>query len=91
MRWLAITIALMMETAGASAAETTVTLAVENMTCVTCPITVRTAIKGVAGVRNVTVDFAKKLAVVVFEDTLTSPDKVADAARNAGFPATRKD
>ena len=73
------------------AAEMTVTLAVEDMTCATCPIAVRTAIKRVDGVRDVKVDFARKIAIVVFDDARTSVDKLAEASRNAGFPATRKE
>jgi copper chaperone CopZ len=34
------------------AADATVTLTVENMTCATCPITVRMAIKAVPGERR---------------------------------------
>jgi mercuric ion binding protein len=46
-------LAMMFAPTAVMAAEMTVTLAVENMTCATCPITVRTAIKGVLGVKYV--------------------------------------
>ncbi len=91
MRWVTIVAVAMMGSTDAMAAETTVTLAIENMTCAACPITVRAAIKGVAGVEEVRVDFAKKVAFVVFDDARTNPDKLAVASRNAGFPATRKE
>jgi mercuric ion binding protein len=73
------------------AVERSVTLAVRNMTCATCPIAVRMAIKAVAGVREVNVDLAKRTAVVTFDDSQTTVDQLAEASRLAGFPATRKD
>ena len=91
MRRLAIMLAMMLAPTAVMAAEMTVTLAVENMTCATCPIAVRTAIKAVLGVKDVKVDFAQKFAVVVFDDTRTNVDKLAEASRNAGFPATLKE
>lgn len=73
------------------AAERTATLHVENMSCAACPIAVRTAIQGVVGVRNVNVDFAKKTAVVIFDDAKATIELLAEASRRAGFPATRKE
>lgn len=74
----------------ASATDATVTLAVENMTCAVCPMTVKAAIGAVSGVRDVKVDFENKVAVVLFDDALATVDALADASRNAGFPVTRK-
>lgn len=74
----------------AAAAERTVTLAVENMTCALCPVTVRTAIERVAGVKNVQVDFERKTAVVVFDDVEASIQDITDASRQAGYPASPK-
>ena len=91
MRRIAIMLAITLAPTAVMAAEMTVTLAVEDMTCATCPIAVRTAIKRVDGVRDVKVDFARKIAIVVFDDARTSVDKLAEASRNAGFPATRKE
>lgn len=72
----------------ANAAERTVTLAVENMTCALCPITVRAAIERVAGVKDVQVDFETKMAVVVFDDAKATVADLAEASRLAGYPAT---
>ena len=91
MRRIAIMLAITLAPTAVMAAEMTVTLAVEDMTCATCPIAVRTAIKSVDGVRDVKVDFARKIAIVVFDDARTSVGKLAEASRNAGFPATRKE
>lgn len=61
--------------------------AVENMTCATCPITVRKAMEGVAGVSEVTTDFAAKTARATFDPNQTNADTIAAASTNAGYPA----
>lgn len=83
-----ILLPLLLSASISAAAERTVTLAVENMTCALCPITVRTAIGRVAGVKGVQVDFASKTAVVVFDDAKTTVQDIAEASRQAGYPAT---
>ncbi|HCK84173.1 MAG TPA: heavy metal transporter, partial [Hyphomonadaceae bacterium] len=45
----------------------TASFAVDNMTCATCPITVRTAMSRVDGVRAVEVDFDAKRATVTYD------------------------
>lgn len=65
----------------------TATFAVENMTCATCPITVRRAMAGVEGVRSVEVDFDTRTATVVFDPRVTNPAAIAAASTNAGYPA----
>lgn len=86
----ALTLALAAVTATVEAADRTVTLAVENMSCVTCPITVKAALKRVPGVRNANVDFKTKLAVVSFDDTKTNAKALAKASTDVGFPASVK-
>ncbi|BBI65694.1 hypothetical protein HSBAA_PA_2970 (plasmid) [Vreelandella sulfidaeris] len=44
----------------AFAAQQTVTLAVDNMTCSTCPYTVKKALNQVLGVENATVSYEEK-------------------------------
>lgn len=63
------------------------TFAIENMTCATCPITVRKAMEGVNGVKSVNVDFGAKTATVIFDPAVTTPDMIAQASTNAGYPA----
>jgi mercuric ion binding protein len=87
---LTLTLALAAVSFAAEAADRTVTLAVENMSCVTCPITVKTALKRVDGVREATVDFKTKLAVVSFDDTKTNAKALAKASTDVGFPASVK-
>ena len=71
----------------ASASET-VRFIVENMTCALCPLTVKTAMANVEGVRSVEIDFDAKTATVEFDPSVTSAALVAAASENAGYPAT---
>ncbi len=61
---------------------------VEKMTCAACPITVKKAIKRVAGVKSVSVDFEAKTAVVVFDPAITNVDEIAAAPTGVGYPTT---
>lgn len=70
------------------AAERTVTLAVQNMTCATCPYTVRRSLEAVPGVANVVVSFEDKTAVVTYEDTKTDMQALTTATATAGYPST---
>lgn len=66
----------------------TVRLSIENMTCALCPVTVKSAMAGVKGVKSVEINFDAKTAMVVFDPSITTPDAVAAASTNAGYPAT---
>ncbi|MFZ5610113.1 MAG: heavy-metal-associated domain-containing protein [Pseudomonadota bacterium] len=72
------------------AAAQTTTFAIRNMTCALCPVTVKKAMEGVAGVTSVTVDFDAKTATVVFDPSVTNADAIAAASTNAGYPASVK-
>lgn len=77
--------------AGAAIAATrTVTLAVQNMTCAVCPITVKKALNKIAGVAKTEVSFERKEAVVTFDDTKTSVAALIRATTDAGYPSTVK-
>ncbi|QGJ79357.1 mercuric transport protein periplasmic component (plasmid) [Sinorhizobium meliloti] len=69
------------------AGERTVTFAVDNMTCASCPYIVKTTMAAVPGVANVTVSFEAKTATVTFDGSRTSTDAIAAASMNAGYPA----
>jgi len=60
---------------------------VENMTCVTCPIAVKAAMRRVDGVEQVEIDNETKEASVTFDPRQTSSDAIAQASTNAGYPA----
>ena len=72
----------------AAAAERTITLAVEGMTCSMCPKTVQKAINAVPGVSQCTASYEDKVgtAVVTFED-LVSIDTIVAASAEIGYPA----
>ena len=64
-----------------------VKFAIENMTCATCPITVKTAMKRVRGVQSVEIDFEQKTAIVLFDPSAATVLDIASASTNAGYPA----
>ena len=84
----AISLLSLIATGVASAAPPqTATLAVENMTCGTCPIVVKKALQRVPGVSSTTVDFDKKTATVSFDPDKATAAKLTQATTEAGFPS----
>ena len=78
----------MLQTSLSHAAEQTVTMDIDKMTCALCPLTVRKAMELVDGVQDVDVDYDSKTAVVTFDDEKTSAEIVAQASTDVGYPAT---
>lgn len=74
----------------ASAAEKTITLAVQHMTCAACPSTVKASLQAVPGVSNVVVSFEDKTAVVTYDDSKVQVDALVKATTNAGYPSAPK-
>jgi len=74
-------------TSTALAAEQTVTLNVENMTCGACPITVKASLMAVPGVAKADVSYEKKTAAVTFDDAKASVADLVKATTNAGYPS----
>lgn len=70
------------------AAPKTVTLAVSNMTCAACPITVKKALSRISGVSDVSINAEKKLATIAFDDAKTSVSALTRATTDAGYPST---
>ncbi|MDO7837207.1 cation transporter [Sphingobium sp. HBC34] len=68
-------------------AQAQTTFAIESMTCATCPITVRKAMEGVAGVSAVSVDFNAKTARATYDPRRTNVGAIVAASTNAGYPA----
>jgi mercuric ion binding protein len=79
---------LLFSTTSAWAAPKSATLNVSNMTCATCPITVKQALTKVKGVTRAVVDFDKKQAVVTFDDAQTTVAALVKATTDAGYPST---
>lgn len=75
-------------TAPAVAAIETVTLAVPDMNCSVCPITVKKALLKVPGVKTVHVDFDHRQAAVKFDDAKTTVAALTQATTDAGYPST---
>ena len=65
----------------------TATLAVENMTCGTCPIVVKKALEQVPGVSATAVDFEEKTATVTFDPDKATTVRLTQATTEAGFPS----
>jgi len=89
MRILASTVLAMIALSGAvaSAAERTVTLAVDNMYCDSCPYIVKQSLAKVPGVEKVVVSFERKTATVTYDDQKTAPDALTSATTQAGYPS----
>jgi len=87
---LAFAAGLIALTGTVSAATQTVTLAVENMTCAACPITVKKALNRVAGVAKADVSYERKEAIVTYDDTKTNIEALIQATTSAGYPARVK-
>ena len=60
---------------------------IERMTCAACPVTVSKAMKGIEGVRDVSVDYETKTATVAFNPKLTTIELIGAASTNAGYPS----
>ncbi|WP_034293635.1 MULTISPECIES: mercury resistance system periplasmic binding protein MerP [Burkholderiales] len=90
MKKLFASLALVAVVAPVWAATQTVTLSVPGMTCAACPITVKKAISKVDGVSKTDVNFDKREAVVTFDDTKASVQKLTKATESAGYPSSVK-
>ncbi len=76
--------------AGAAlAGERTVTLAVENVSCITCAPIVKRTLSRMPGVSRVVVadQAGAATATVSFDDERVTPEALTVAVTNAGFPA----
>ena len=65
-----------------------VVLDMQNMTCAMCKFTIKKALQGVEGVKNVIVDSDKKTAHITFNSQKTNIKTLIKATTNAGYPAT---
>jgi mercuric ion binding protein len=92
MRFATTTLSLLgvLASSVALAGERTVTLAVQNMYCSACPLTVKSSLQAVPGVAKVVVSYADKTAVVTFDDARTAVPALITATTNAGYPSALK-
>lgn len=85
-RITAVSVALLASSA-ALAAERTVKLAVDKMTCASCPHIVKQALTRAAGVKRADVSFEEKSATVTFDDAVTNVAGLSKATAEVGFPS----
>jgi mercuric ion binding protein len=69
------------------AAERTVRLAVDGMTCTGCSYIVKKTLASVPGVAKVDVSLAERAAVVTFDDTKAAVATLTEATAGVGFPS----
>lgn len=69
------------------AAEQTVILKVDGMTCQSCPYQVKSALKRVEGVITASASLQTREAEVTFDDAVTNIAALTQATTNAGFPS----
>lgn len=63
-------------------------LDIPGMNCSLCPITVKKALQRVPGYLDAEVDLDSKRARVRYDSDRVTPDGLASAVTNAGYPAT---
>ncbi len=87
LRALLLTVFFVALSAGARAAEQTVTLKVD-MWCPSCPYIIKRTLKDIDGVKAVTTSYEKQIVVVRFDDELTGVPALTKATADLGFPST---
>ena len=68
-----------------------VVLAVENMTCASCPLTVGSSLRQVPGVVDVQATLDPPEAVVSYDPSRVTIDDLIEATTNAGYPSSLKE
>lgn len=81
-------ISILLGSPAAIAAEQTVKLDVQGMTCASCPYQVKSALKKVEGVTKIEVTLANNQAVVTFDDEKADIAALTKATSDAGFPSS---
>ena len=79
--------ALLMVGSTAFAATRQVTLTVPTMDCATCPVTIKVALLKVPGVSRAVVSYARRNAIVTFDDARTDVAALTKATDSAGYPS----
>jgi mercuric ion binding protein len=65
-----------------------VTLDVPSMNCSLCPIAITGVLRKQPGVQEVSADLASKSARILYDPDRTTPERLAQAVSEAGYPAT---
>lgn len=65
----------------------TVVLSIPGMTCTSCPLVVKAALKKIDGVSDIDVGYKQKDVTVTFDDTKTKIEELIEATADAGYPS----
>ena len=84
---LFLTISFFIFSNNSFAAEKTITFKIDGMYCSACPAIVKKVLTNVDGVKDTTVSYSKKTAVVTFEDTKTDTTSLIQATIKVGYQA----
>lgn len=89
----AVTASILLIAGAAIAAPSIATLQVQNVSCVTCAPFVKKVLSGMPGVNKVAVveRGGTATATVNFDDSKVTPEALAQATTNAGYPSTVKE
>lgn len=68
-------------------AEAQVTLHIDGMTCASCSVAVRTALRRLEGVRRAEVNVEEKRARVTYEPQRVTPEQMVQAIERLGYRA----
>ena len=82
-----LTISFLIFSNNSFAAEKTITFKVDGMYCNACPAIVKKVLTNVDGVKDTTVSYSKKTAVVTFDDYKTDTTSLIQATTKAGYKA----
>jgi periplasmic mercuric ion binding protein len=74
----------------AMAADRTITLAVNNMDCATCPSIVKGSLEAIPGVAKVAVSYKDKTATIIYDDSKADVNQLTSATTKAGYPSAPK-
>lgn len=80
----------LLASSAALAGEKTVQLSVQNMFCAACPHTVKSSLEAVSGVKQVSVSYRDKTAVVTYDDSKCDVSALTTATTKAGYPSAPK-
>jgi Cu+-exporting ATPase len=70
-----------------SVSETALTISISGMTCASCQSFLQRTLEQQPGVRSAPVNLITQTAAVIYEPTMTSPEKLVEAVREAGYGA----
>lgn len=84
--WVSALVLALAASAGA-AEQRRVTLDVPSMNCSLCPVAVAGVLRKQPGVREASADLATKTARIEYDPERTTPERLAEAVTDAGYPA----